>query len=138
MPAVTPVTTPVDDPTETMVEGQNHVPPVTVLLRVVLVPTQTVAVPDITPADGKGLTVTVAVAKQVAPVLYDIVTVPGAIHETVVAVPGVPETVAIAVLLLVHAPPTTVLLSVIVLPGHTTDGPDIADGTGCTDCKRVA
>jgi hypothetical protein len=86
--------------------------------------------PEITPTDGNGLTVTVAVAKQVAPVLYDIVTVPGAIPVTVVAVPGVPETVAMAALLLLHAPPATVLLRIIVLPGHTTEGPEIADGTG--------
>lgn len=96
----------------------------------VVVPTQIVPMPEITPADGSGLTVTVAVAKQVAPVLYDMVTIPGAMPVTVVAVPGVPDTVAIAALLLLHAPPATVLLRIIVLPGQTTDKPEIADGTG--------
>jgi hypothetical protein len=58
------------------------------------------------------------------------VTVPGATPVTVVDEPGVPETVAIAVLLLLHAPPATALLRIIALPGQTTDGPEMVAGTG--------
>lgn len=43
-----------------------------------------------------------------------------------------PETVATAVLLLLHIPPAVASLRAIVAPAHTVVGPVIADGKGFT------
>lgn len=60
LPEVTPVTTPVALLTDaTAVAAEDHVPPVAVLLRAVVAPTQTVVPPEIEPASGSGLTVTI-------------------------------------------------------------------------------
>ena len=61
-PAATPVTSPAVPTVATAVLLLLHVPPVTVELKVVTDPGQTVAVP--VSAGGKALTVTVAVVKQ--------------------------------------------------------------------------
>ncbi len=59
VPAATPETMPVEEPTvATLVAELAHVPPVGVLDSVVVAPTQTVAVPAI--AEGSALTVTKA------------------------------------------------------------------------------
>src|SRR3954468_20312933 len=55
-----------------------------------------------------------------------------------VTTPVADPTVAIAVLLLVHVPPLTVLVSVIILPWHTGTFPPIAEGLGFTVICWVA
>ena len=63
VPAATPETTPVDEPTvATPVAELAHVPPAGVLDSVVVAPTQTDAVPAI--AEGSALTVTEAEVRQ--------------------------------------------------------------------------
>ena len=57
---------------------------------------------------------------------------PGA---TPVTVP--PATVAKPGTLLPHVPPPVASVNNIVVPGHTTDGPDIAGGTGLTVSTSV-
>ena len=69
MPDATPVTTP-----ELLIEAIEvfelpHVPPETLSNNDVVEPAQTVVVPEILPAVGKGLTVNVAVALAVPQVL---------------------------------------------------------------------
>jgi hypothetical protein len=67
VPAVTPVTTPVLPTTPaTDVFDEDHVPPLTVLLSVVVPLMQTVAEPEIVPADAVALTVTTTVLEQPA------------------------------------------------------------------------
>jgi hypothetical protein len=41
-----------------------------------------------------------------------------------------PDTVAMPVLLLLHVPPLTLLVNVVVDPSHTTDVPDMLPGDG--------
>ena len=59
--------------------------------------------------------------------------------ETPVTSPVV-LTVATAVALLLHVPPPVVLVSVILLPAHTDEGPEIAltEGLTLTVTERVA
>jgi len=64
-PAATPVTTPDVFTVAVPVELVDHVPPVVELLRVVVVPGQTLVDPVI--VAGIGLTVTTAVLKQPVP-----------------------------------------------------------------------
>ena len=66
VPAATPVTMPVDDPTVAMeVLPLVQVPPLTVLLKVDVVPGHSEVVPLIVPALVEELTVTVLVAMPV-------------------------------------------------------------------------
>ena len=65
VPAVTPVTIPVDDPTVALPLLLLHVPPAGVEFNVVVRPTQTFNVPVI--AVGFGFTVTTAVLIQPVP-----------------------------------------------------------------------
>ena len=66
VPEVTPLTRPVALFTEATVGvALVQLPPLTVLARVVVAPTHTVVAPDMVPASGSGLTVTVAVAATV-------------------------------------------------------------------------
>ena len=59
MPAATPVTTPEDEPTvATDVVPLVHVPPETVLDKVIVKPVQTLDDPLMVPADGAALIVT--------------------------------------------------------------------------------
>ena len=61
MPAITPVTTPEDEPTEAMgMLALTHVPPVVRLFKVVVSPAHTLVVPVM--AAGNGFTVTVFIA----------------------------------------------------------------------------
>lgn len=62
VPADTPQTTPVEEPTVTVAELLLHVPPGVPSVSVVHVPTHMLKVPDI--ADGLGFTVTGVVVKQ--------------------------------------------------------------------------
>src|ERR1035437_9147041 len=75
---------------------------------------------------GNGLTVTTLVAVHPVPTVYAIVDVPAA---TPVTTP-VPETVAFAVLLLLHTPPAVASLKVVVEPLQTLVAPAIAAGEG--------
>ncbi len=65
VPAATPVTTPDEFIVAMLVALLYHEPPVPVELRVVVLPVHTVAVPEIVPANGNGLTVTIFVATPV-------------------------------------------------------------------------
>jgi hypothetical protein len=63
VPATRPFTTPVDEPiVATVVLLLDHIPPSVVLLKLVVSPIQTLAVPDI--AEGCGFTVTTVFLKQ--------------------------------------------------------------------------
>ncbi len=64
VPATTPVTTPVLPTVAIATSDDDHVPPVVVLLRVIVLPTHTIDAPVIVPAEDNGLTVTVAVRKH--------------------------------------------------------------------------
>lgn len=65
VPLVTPCTTPVEDIVATSVFEEVHVPPVTDADKLLILPAHTVLLPDIRPADGSGLTVTVFIAVAV-------------------------------------------------------------------------
>src|SRR6516162_6021752 len=92
-----------------------HVPPIAASLNVVVPPAITLAIPVTVPAKGSGLTVTTFVATTVPQpfvTAYDIITVPAAIPVTtplvsIVAMPDAP---------VLHEPPLTELLNVVVLP----------------------
>src|SRR3569833_4355717 len=82
--------------------------------------------PEIVPALGEGLTVMVFVADfipQLATMVYEIVSAPA---DTPVTIPV--EPMVACVLLLLHRPPATLLVNVIVAPGHTDDGPEMVPG----------
>jgi hypothetical protein len=96
VPTATPVTIPVVEPTvATGVRLLSHVPPGEASLRVIVLPTPTVELPEI---GGAALTVNVNVALLV-PTVYEIVQTPA---ETPVTTPVVEPTVAIEVLLELH------------------------------------
>jgi len=63
------VTTPLAAMVAMLVDADVQVPPVAVLLKVVVLPTQTVATPVMVAAVGSGLTVTVLVATSVPQLL---------------------------------------------------------------------
>lgn len=128
MPPDTPVTTPEVEPiVATDVVPAIQVPPVEVVLSVVVNPSQAYNVPVI--GLGVGLTVATLVT-GVHPVMeYEIIVVPGTIEVTT---PEKVSMVAIVVLLLVHVPPETVLVSVVDTLGHNTAEPPIAEGGGTT------
>ena len=65
VPAATPVTVPVLPTVVTVVAVLLHAPPVVASLNPVVDPAQTIAVPVIVPADGKGLTLTTLIAAAV-------------------------------------------------------------------------
>ena len=62
VPAATPVTTPELLTVATAVLALVHAPPAVVLVRVVVLPTQTAAVPVMAATEGSGLTVRVTAA----------------------------------------------------------------------------
>ena len=100
VPALTPVTMPVEDPTTaTAVLELLHVPPEVALLSDVLAPIQADRVPIM--GAGNGAMVMTAVAKQPAGVVKVIVADPA---DTPVMIPVEEPIVAIAVLLLDHVP----------------------------------
>jgi hypothetical protein len=92
-----------------------QIPPVTDSIKVIFEPVQTLDKPLMLPASGNGLTKTDLVAKAVPQLLdmaYEIIAVPAV---TPVTVP--PVTLAL-VLLLLQAPPPTVSVNSIELPGQ--------------------
>jgi hypothetical protein len=128
VPAETPVTIPVDEPTVALaVLLLIHEPPPVVLANVVDDPAHIVAVPVI--AATELLTVTILLALVPHPVEYVILAVPAVTPETT---PVEELTVAIARLELVHVPLATELLNVTVDEGHSTDVPVMAAGTPFT------
>ena len=64
MPAVTPVTTPEVPTVATEVLLLVHVPPLTVLERVIVRPVQTLEEPEMVPAEGAAFTVTTILREQ--------------------------------------------------------------------------
>ncbi len=127
-----PDTKPVPAPTEALAGKELlHEPPAVASERAVVRPLQTKLLPAI--AAGTLLTVTGRVAIQ-APGLrvYVMVALPAATPDTLP-----PEvTVATAVLLLVHAPPVTVLDNVLAVPMHTLPLPVMAAGEALTVTGR--
>ena len=59
-------------------------------------------------------------------------------EATPVTTPEVEPTVAMATLLLLHAPPGTTLLNVVVAPAHVDDAPVMPAGDVVTDSENVA
>lgn len=119
VPAVRPFTTPAVLTVPTAGVLLLHVP-AGVLERVTVALIQTVDGP--VNAVGRVFTVTVRVARQLE-TLYVIVAVP---PETPVTVP--PETVATAILLLLHVPPLVLELNTVVAATHTVCVPVKAAG----------
>lgn len=111
------------------VEEEFQVPPETVEDNVVLLPTQTVVLPEIVPALGSGFTVMVVVVKQPVGKVYVTVTVPA---DTPVNTPVVEAIDAVDVDEELQVPPPAELVSVIVEPTQTDVGPPILPGNGLT------
>jgi preprotein translocase subunit Sec61beta len=115
VPAATPVTAPVLEPiVATAGVAEVQAPPVTVELSVEEPFEQIAVVPEIVPADGAAVTVTVAVVETFAQppvpvIVYVITEVPAA---TPVTAPVLAPIVATAGVAEVQAPPVTVELSV--------------------------
>ena len=126
MPAVTPVTTPVNEPTLTAPAPTLHIPPPAPSLSVVVCPAHTCIVPVI--AVGAVFTVTVFVAIQPAGEVFVITAVP---VSTPVTIPVVTPTVATVVIPLIHVLPLIELLHVLVDPVQIPNAPVIT-GTAFT------
>jgi hypothetical protein len=128
IPASNPVTIPVPDPTLAVAGSLLlHVPPLVKSASVTVLPTHS-EVPPVIPA-GAAFTVIALYIRQPVPSEYVIVTVPAAIPLTI---PLSEPMVATAILLLLHAPPPTPSLSIVVPPTHTFDDPLIAGGAVLT------
>src|ERR1043165_5726673 len=114
LPANTPPTTPVDEPTVAVaISLLLQVPPVVVLLRVVTPPSHTLAVPVVA---AIGFTVTIVVTLHPVESAYVTLVVPLA---TPVTIPLADPMVATAVLLTAHVPLGVALLSVVAEPAQT-------------------
>ena len=122
MPAIIPVTIPVDDPMVALPLLLVHVPPAGVEFNVVVRPTHTLATPVM--VVGLGFTVTVVVIKHPVASEYVMTDVPGI---TPVTIPVDDPMVALPLLLL-HVPPAGVEFKVVVKPTHTFLVPVIVDG----------
>ncbi|MFM8658825.1 MAG: hypothetical protein ACKOCQ_02670 [Candidatus Nitrosotenuis sp.] len=137
VPAATAATAPVEALiVATEVVAEDQLPPVTEEDSVDEPLEQIAVVPEMVPADGAAVTVTVLVAVALAqppvPVtVYVIVAVPAA---TPVTTPVDELTVAIEALLVVQAPPETVEVNVEVAPTQIPCVPDSvpAEGTAVT------
>jgi hypothetical protein len=133
VPAETPTTMPVPDPTlATAPSLLLHVPPIVESFKVIVVYTHATLLPKI--ADGAPYTDTVVVTNP-HKFEYVIVAVPGPTAETM---PLTESIVAIAVSLLLQMPPDTVLVRGVVKPTQTEVIPEIAEGEGTTVKVRVA
>ena len=132
VPALTPETTPVPDPTVAIPTlPLVHVPPAGVELSVVVAPAQITAVPVM--AVGAVLTVTVWDAVQL-PIVYEMTAVPALTPKTT---PVPDPTVATPVLALTHVPPAGVELSVVVVPTHTLGEPVMGEPVVLTVTSSV-
>jgi hypothetical protein len=110
-----------------------HTPPGVMLASVVCDPSHTCSVPVI--GAGSGFTVSARTVKHPVPTAYVITDVPADIPA---ATPVVASIVALDVLLLLHVPPGTVLVKVVVLPTHTCATPLIAGGRVTTVTALIA
>jgi len=127
VPALTPETTPVVEPTVANdVFVLLHVPPVSVLASVIAEPTHTWLGPVI--AGGVVLTVTTDVMKHPVPSVYVITGVPAAMPVTTPELFTLPS----AMLLLLQVPPPGVDPNTVVEPVHTVSVPVIGVGIGLT------
>ena len=116
VPALTPVISPLL--TAALALLTLHTPPVTVSVRLMVLPAQTDEGPLIIPGSGNGLTVNVANAVSLPqPLLttYEIVVVP---FERPVSIPVLLLIVAMKGFCELQAPPATVLERVITAPVH--------------------
>ena len=129
VPAVTPVTIPLEEPTEALALLLVHVPPPP-SASVDVAATHALVVPVI--EEGEALTVTVTNVKQPELSVYVIFEVPAVTPETI----PVPEPAAALELLLVHVPPPASVREV-VWPVHTDGVPEIEDGNGFTVTPAV-
>ncbi len=127
VPADTPDTVPLASTVATEISPLDHAPPVVLLAKEVVSPTQTCENPVI--AAGKGLTASVDIPAQPVGNVYVIVTTPA---ETPVAIPVPPAIVATDVLLLVQAPPALALLKNVDEPTQTLAAPAIVAGSEFT------
>jgi len=134
-PTDAPVTTPVVPPTAAIaLLALLHVPPLTLLLSVIVVPTHTLIEPVLLVFAGNAaFTVTTAVLEQPDAFVYDIVALPAAYPYTVPPV----LTVAVLKSLLVHVSPAGLDPSVVVLPTHNVRLPVIGVGDASTVIDRV-
>lgn len=104
-----------------------HVPPVLASESVVVEPTQTVDAPAM--GSGSGLTVITLVVVATPQPLVTVYTIVSTPAVTPVTIPEA-STVATRVLVLLHTPPVTEPVTVMVLPAHTAVGPDIVPAVG--------
>ena len=135
VPAATPVTMPLTGSiVATPVLPLVQLPLPDASLNDVLASGQTSIVPSI--AEGSGFTVTTAVVIQPMEDVYVIVAVPGLKPVTT---PNKALTGAIVMSLLLHVPPVTLSLKLVVAsPAHTDKLPLIAVGCEFTDTSTVA
>jgi len=130
LPAPTAFIKPVDEPivaTDVLLLLQT--PPGVTLARDVDANWQSVVVPVITLTVGATLTVAIFVTKQAPGIVYVITAVP---VPAPVTVPVEDPTVATDGLPLVHAPPDTEFVRVVLLPTHTVATPPIDAGMAFT------
>jgi len=124
VPATSPLTTPVADPTDAIVKSLLlHVPPAVPSASVDVAATQALGVPNIAP--GSGLTSKLVVTRHPVPRVYVIDAVP---WDTPVTTPVDSPTVATAALLVDHVPPAVPSPSDVVEPTQTTGIPVIDSG----------
>jgi hypothetical protein len=109
-----------------------HVPPDVRSVNVVITPWQIIFVPVM--ATGVVFTVNESVDLH-DPIVYEIVVLPA---DIALNIPVPAPIVALAVALLVHVPPATVLASVAVVPVQAEIGPVIAAGAVFTVIALVA
>ena len=128
VPAVDPNTTPVGR-TVTLALLADHTPPGAGSVSVMDVPPQTFDGPDMVPALGNGLTVTVVNAIQLVGSVYTTMVVP-AVSPARIPVPT--PMVPVVILLLLHVPPGVASVRWMVEPTHTLLGPAIGAGAGST------
>ena len=132
-PDETPFTIPVAEPTVATEEPlELHAPPLVALANSIEAPTQTDDGP--VNAEGDAFTEILFITVQ-EPIVYEIVTAPAEIPPTT---PVVAPTVPVAEEPLLHVPPATEFVSVMVCPVQTDDGPAIAAGVVSTVTIAVA
>jgi hypothetical protein len=128
MPFTIPVLAPI---VATVVVLLVHPPPPIESVSVSDDPIHTTGEPFITP--GNGYTVTIVVTEQPSPRAYVIVTVPADTPTTPTLV-----TIAIAVSLLLHVPPVTESVRMVIEPTQTESAPKIGPGDRVTVIITVA
>lgn len=111
----------------TLVAEELQVPPVVALLSAVVEPAVNEAVPVIDPTLAEEFTVTAFVAVAVPQLLLTVYVILAVPLDTPVTTP-VLLTMAMPVVELLHVPPPTLFVNVVVLPGHTVLAPVIVPG----------